>query len=85
MRYIPATRENQVPVSEREYDSCYYEIIMSETITDKTIANITKNANGGQLRLHLELVSTKNISVFIYIGRSRFSAYDNGTDSNIKA
>ena len=74
-----------MPVNEREYDACYYEIVMSEAITEATISNMTANANGGQLRLYLELISAKNISVYVYIGRSRNSAYDNGTDENEKA
>lgn len=77
MRYVPANRD--VPFNQREYDACYYEVIMSEGITEDTRYNMSKNANGAPVKLYLEIVSAKNITVFVYIGRSRSSSYENAT------
>ena len=76
MRYITkGTRENPVNMDRRSYDACYYEVFMSNKISQNTKKNLTKNANGGQVKIYLELTTAKNIDVYMYIGKSRESAY----------
>ena len=85
MKYIHATRDNQIPNEDREYDACYYEIIKDPQITDKIKGELTSRANGGELKIYFELTIADEIDVYIYKGKDRSTSYETIIERNVPA
>jgi hypothetical protein len=65
--------------SERQYDSCYYEIGAEELTEDQV-----KDVSEGKLGLGIQLMVTKasKMNVFLYGGNSRFNATESVVPGN---
>lgn len=58
----------------REYDACFYEVGADPRIPTYSMEELKKESTTRQINLFFQLVRKKEMNVYIYGGRDRFTA-----------
>ena len=66
----------------READACYYEISLSDEVSDEELKELSEKRNGGEIILKVNITKMTEMNVYIYGGKNRSLALESIIDKN---